>query len=208
LDDELELDELCATALNPDLSLFHEIRKEDNRDITHWNRLRNKKAQHLEANREAAKMQYDDAVDEEQAMRRHLMKLQRQLRRARVHAAERQRFQQRAEKGLQLRNDMQMRRGLDVSLRLKQVQSASDVEARELSKLLNLKISMLQEADHFADPMSGGRWYRMFKHIDADGSGQISFAEFRQFIRGPVSAAIPGLGLGPKVLLGTLLSAI
>mmetsp|Transcript_37854 Transcript_37854/g.121782 ORF Transcript_37854/g.121782 Transcript_37854/m.121782 type:complete len:438 (+) Transcript_37854:85-1398(+) len=209
-DDELEIDELCATALNPDIALFRNIRKEDNRDIASKNRRRNQKSQELEAHREAAKVRYDDAVDAEQAMRRHLMTLQRQLRRARVHAAERQRFQQRAEKRLQLRNEMDVLWGLDVSLRLKEVQPASDVEARELSKLLNLKMSMLQEPDshRLADPKSGGRWLRMFKYIDTDGSGLISFSEFQHFVRGPETGVIPGLGLGPKVLPDSLLSTM
>ena len=29
----------------------------------------------------------------------------------------------------------------------------------------------------------GGAWYRLFKHVDADGSGQIDFAELRRMVR-------------------------
>jgi hypothetical protein len=193
---ELEIDELCAAALSPDVSVL-----KDNRDQT---------CQQLDAHREAIKARYDEAVDEEQAMRHRLMDLQRQLRRTRVHAAEKQRFQQQAEKGLQLRNEMGMRWGLDDSSKLKAVQPASDVEVRELSKLFNLKMGKLRELDshNVADPKGEGRWLRMYNTIGTNGSGRIFFADFRKFIRTPECGATPGLGLAPKVLPDLLLSAM
>jgi len=208
-EDELELDELCASALNPDVEVFHEIRKADNQDIARKNRTRDRKAREIETFRDEVKMRYDDAVSEEQEMRRHLMDLQRQLRRARNQAAQQMRVRQRQEKARLLRADMDERTRLNVSLQLREVAPASDVEVHELSKLFNLRMSMLPEPDsRGSDPKRGGRWYRMFKNLDSDGNGQISFEEFVHFIRRPESGLLPGLGLGPKVLPDAILFAV
>ena len=56
------------------------------------------------------------------------------------------------------------------------VQSADEDEELSLSRLLNEKLSI------FPDP-NARSWYKLFRHIDDDGSGRVSYAELVDLLR-------------------------
>lgn len=148
-------------------------------------------------------------VDEEQQARSRLADLQRQLRRARIRAAEQMRQREAEEKARRLRAEMDERQGLEITLRLRQVAPAREAEVVELSRVINAKMCMLQEpAARGSDPKRGGRWYRMFKELDADGNDQLSYEEFLHFIRRSSTGVLPGLALGPRLLADGAIDAM
>eukprot|EP00928_Gymnodinium_smaydae_P011188 TRINITY_DN14157_c0_g1_i1.p1 TRINITY_DN14157_c0_g1~~TRINITY_DN14157_c0_g1_i1.p1 ORF type:complete len:1380 (-),score=321.70 TRINITY_DN14157_c0_g1_i1:204-4343(-) len=51
---------------------------------------------------------------------------------------------------------------------------------------------------------SGGNWFKIFRYVDADGSGKLTYEEFRRCIRDP----LPGLGLTVTELSDTTLRGL
>lgn len=61
----------------------------------------------------------------------------------------------------------------------KEVPRAEEDEVRELSHRFNSQLAVLRPRD----ATNGNNWYRLFKHMDVDGSGRISFKEFHHMVR-------------------------
>ena len=66
--------------------------------------------------------------------------------------------------------------GRDITRMLAQVQASSVEEVQAMAERLNAKLEM------FPDPQARS-WYKMFKHIDEDASGRISYHEFMLMVR-------------------------
>ena len=58
------------------------------------------------------------------------------------------------------------------------VAAASGAEAVELSERLNAQMAVLE-----LDPAKRS-WFKLFKHMDLDGSGKITYEELRDMVRG------------------------
>jgi len=65
----------------------------------------------------------------------------------------------------------------------KEVPPASTDEVRELSVRFNEQLSALRPRE----ATSGNNFFRLFKHMDVDGSGRISFKELSRMVRGDLS---------------------
>ena len=57
------------------------------------------------------------------------------------------------------------------------VAAATDEEIRLLSGLFNMRMREL------AEPPATPSWYKLYRHMDADGSGKISFTELVSMVR-------------------------
>ena len=119
------------------------------------------KATHVQVNR---------SLEFEAAVRRRLCEARRvanrqgtELARSRTHATKRA-------ARIAVREDIDRRVGRDVTRQLEMIPPAMQPEVEQLSRLINDKMSI------FADPRARG-WFRMFKHLDDDGTGRISFKE-------------------------------
>ena len=88
-------------------------------------------------------------------------------------------------RALDVRRDLRRRQQLPRALR--SVEPASDAQVERLAEALNRRIGEL-----WAEA-SESEWYRLFKRVDSDGSGAISYFELRRLVRNE-------LKLSPKEL--------
>ena len=116
-----------------------------------------------------------DALDAKQ----ELIRLQRQLMLfERKEAAKRHRSQKRAEVAA-IRADLDRRVGRDLVAKLAEsdIPIATAGEVTALSKMMNDALKMVGDAD------GCHAWYQLFRAIDDDGSGRISYAELASAVR-------------------------
>ena len=133
-----------------------------------------------------------DAVEGELDAKRALTRLQRQLwlldRRAAANA-HRDRKRQAVQ---EVRRDLDQRVGRDLIERIASLPKADDEEVRRLSAMMNQKLHLV------AAPDGAHGWFHLFRHIDDDGSGRISFLELERAVR--QSLGLPRSALGDKKL--------
>ena len=65
------------------------------------------------------------------------------------------------------------------ALNTNNIVKASEAEVKELSVKFNKRLAEVRPRD----ATSGNNFYRLFKHMDVDNSGRISFTEFAQMVR-------------------------
>ena len=75
-----------------------------------------------------------------------------------------------------LKEDLDRRVGRDLNARLAEIAPAGEGEVTELSRLLNERLSA------YADPQAR-EWFRLFRHMDDDGTGRISYRELEGMVR-------------------------
>jgi hypothetical protein len=80
------------------------------------------------------------------------------------------------ERGRLTRRESDKQVGRDMTASLAEVLPADKDSVRRLSELLNSKLTL------FPDPNTR-TWYKLFQYIDHNGSGRISWYEFKGFIR-------------------------
>jgi Ca2+-binding EF-hand superfamily protein len=69
-------------------------------------------------------------------------------------------------------------------------QPASHAEVLALSKALNSKMRDLFTDPLKRDPHEDCSWFRLFRHMDDDGSGLIAFDEFEEMVRGQLQMSL------------------
>jgi len=85
-----------------------------------------------------------------------------------------------------IKQDMDRRVGRDVTAKVADVAAASGDETRSLSEQFNAKMSDIFLPDE-------RNWYRLFKRVDLDGSGRISYTEFSAMVRDELRLASKAL---------------
>lgn len=134
----------------------------------------------MENTREVAtrtKSSYKAAQDNELEMKRRVASLQRQVQHARARMALEAVESRNRHSAISLREDLNKRCGRELSLRLQNIQPASEDEVWDMAQLLNDRMAQI-----FLDPNSR-EWFRLFSHIDDDKSGRISYKEFIGMVR-------------------------
>jgi Ca2+-binding EF-hand superfamily protein len=120
---------------------------------------------------------WKQAVQDEAAARKRLLRVQREYERACHEAAKMAYHEERRAEVAATRADLARRIGTDVTDRLVDVQGASQEEVRALSLQVNIRMLGVM-LPHERE------WYLLFKAVDTDKSGRISFEEFESMIRG------------------------
>ena len=77
----------------------------------------------------------------------------------------------------EVKADLDRRVGRDVSQQLAEVRPAGGELVQQMSERLNAKMDVL-----FLDPQSR-EWFKLYAHMDDDGSGRISYREFSGLVR-------------------------
>jgi len=116
------------------------------------------------------------AVHHEAVVRRRLAKLQRAVSKHTMQLSKTETVQRNRAVVNAVKEDLDKRSGRDIRRRLAEVVPASEAELLELSALFNETLAM------FPDP-NAREWFRLFKHLDDDGTGRISYVEFAGMIR-------------------------
>ena len=131
-----------------------------------------------------------EAVAEAGEARKELIKLQRQLMLVERKEAAKTHMERKRAEVAAIRADLDRRIGRDLVrvIRESGVEAASESEVRRLSLLMNKSLHMVGDADgcHV--------WFHLFRAIDDDHSGRISFAELAKAVRtvlGLTSKALP-----------------
>ena len=116
------------------------------------------------------------AVGAEQQARQRLARVQRKLREAATRNAVQQHKEKNLQMGASMRKDMDVMVGRDLNAKFKAIEPAGADDVLALSELLNQKMAI------FPDP-NAREWFKLFKHMDDDGSGRISYKELAGMIR-------------------------
>jgi len=118
--------------------------------------------------------QYKDALAAEQAARRRLTRIQKQL----VHAASMSSLQEQKEKkrveGLAVRQMSENLTGREITKRFASIAPASETEVAALAIILHEKM-----AKTFVEP----QWIKLFQFMDNDRSGRITYDEMEKMVR-------------------------
>ncbi len=110
-------------------------------------------------------------------MKRRLARLQRKLHKSASTSAMEQVRQRNSAKAIEVRMRLDELSGAELQRRLSQVEPAADSFVRKLSVQMNEKLELTS-----ADPASRS-WFKLFRTIDYDGSGRISFYELLNVMR-------------------------
>ena len=124
---------------------------------------------------------FSSTKQREEEARRRLIKLQKELQRSRSVGAVEANRRRNLEKAREGKRAMDRLVGRDLSSMLQAVEPADEDEELSLSRLLNEKLSI------FPDP-NARSWYKLFRHIDDDGSGRVSYAELVDLLRNELNA--------------------
>ena len=86
-----------------------------------------------------------------------------------------------------VRDDQARRSGMRLTQHLvsNDVQRASEEEVKELSNRFNAQMTLLRPRE----ATNGNNFYRLFKHMDLDDSGRVSFKEFASMVRHELALA-------------------
>ena len=122
------------------------------------------------------------AMAEELAARQSLTKLKRQLRRAQQLQARAQEKQAKMTAVAEMRKEHERLVGRDMNAIIAAIPKATPEEQKELSEQLNEQLA-IGHREARTTPNPDREWYTLFKSIDTDGSGRISFKEFRDAVR-------------------------
>ena len=125
---------------------------------------------------------FSSTKQREEEARRRLIKLQKELRRSRSVGAVEANRRRNLEKAREGKRAMDRLVGRDLSSMLQAVEPADEDEELSLSRLLNEKLSI------FPDP-NARSWYKLFRHIDDDGSGRVSYAELVDLLRNELNVS-------------------
>ncbi len=141
------------------------------------------------------------ATARETAARLRLARVQRQLQKKALVTAVSGVKERKARAGSEVRRDLDERVGRDVTQRIAQMEPATDDEVEALSVMFNKRLIAQMDLPKSTSEVPSGSWYRLFRRIDLDDSGRISFAELEQMARGE-------LGLGQRLLPDRRLKAL
>ena len=131
---------------------------------------------------------------EEALARKKLLRLQREIEKV-SQAVAREEYRQVRRAGVAaIRADMARIVGSDVTVKLADVEKASQEDMRALSVRFNVRMLDIL-------PPGEQEWFSLFKAVDTDKSGRISFEEFASMIRGPLKLSKDKL---PKLKLQAL----
>lgn len=123
---------------------------------------------------------WKQAVQEEAEARKRLLRLQKELERTlQASAREEYREERRAVVAAQ-RSEMARAVGSDITEKFAHVETASKEEMRQLSVRFNVRMLDI------LGPSKEQEWYKIFKAVDTDSSGRISYEEFETMVRGPL----------------------
>ena len=125
---------------------------------------------------------FSSTKQREEEARRRLIKLQKELQRSRSVGAVEANRRRNLEKAREGKRAMDRLVGRDLSSMLQAVEPADEDEELSLSRLLNEKLSI------FPDP-NARSWYKLFRHIDDDGSGRVSYAELVDLLRNELNVS-------------------
>ena len=122
---------------------------------------------------------WKQAMQEESNARKKLLRLQREFEKVCIASARETYQAERRSVMVAARADMARRTGSDMTEKLAAVVTATKEEKRELSVRFNVRmLTLLRPGEQ--------EWFNLFKAVDTDGSGRISFEELESMIRGPL----------------------
>ena len=134
---------------------------------------------------------WKQAVRAEAEARKRLMRLQRELEKTKLKSAMAMYHETRRTEVAAIRTDMAQRVGSDLTEKFACIETASKEEVRLLSVRFNVRMSQILLP-------SQQNWFYLFRVVDADGSGRISYDEFERMIREPLklkSGKLPNVKL-------------
>ena len=125
----------------------------------------------------SSRREVSDALSQEQAAKRRLAQLQRRLLGMRATHAVQRRHLQNGLAAAAVRAETDRRSGKELKAKFAGVRAAREEQVVELSTKLNEQMVRI-----IADPMAR-QWFKLFRHMDDDDSGRISYAELAGMIR-------------------------
>jgi Ca2+-binding EF-hand superfamily protein len=93
--------------------------------------------------------------------------------------------------GSEVKRDLDVRTGRDMANKLANVPPAADYDLDRLSQLFNKYLVAIAP-----DPAAKTLWFRLFKHMDDDDTGRVSYKEFAGIVREELRLGPSELGEG------------
>ena len=123
------------------------------------------------------------AVDEEAGARKRIAKLKRELHRKKLLQSEAAARQRREHEAAALRDRLAEARGAKTSEAAASLEAASEESVMELSERFNAQLLLSTERGSSGEATVRVTWYALFKDVDTNDSGKITYDEFLSAIR-------------------------
>ena len=128
--------------------------------------------------------EFDDVVARERYARNRLARARRELHRSVSLTAMEDRKKRNRAKVIEVRDDLDRRVGRDVTMRISRVPPASYGDIVQLATLFNRRLMRLLHAQNRQElPTASCAWFRLFRFMDNDDSGRISYRELELAVR-------------------------